>query len=121
MSASLRQCQKEKELNRIRLLGWSLEYSPANNYLTARFPKFNKNILEDLAKVVSIQLQIPLDREAQRNKTICIKWFDEHFSLIKPFLESCLCVLDEKFQPFGVQTPESLEIINMYHNQRFQY
>ena len=115
--ASSKQCEKEKELNKIRLHGWSVEQSQANAYLVNRFQKFNKPFIVDLAKVVSIQLQIPFDREAQRNKTVCIKWFDENFTRIKPFLETSLCVLDENFQHVGAQTQASLQILETYKKQ----
>ena len=119
-SASAKQRIKEIELNAQRTIGWSVENSRANQYLTQLIPNFNKNLITALAKVVSTHLNIPLDREAQRNKTICIKWFDENFNAAKEFIDKNICVLDKDYQKMGHQTPESQEIELKFKSQKLE-
>ena len=52
--------------------------------------KFGNNIkqqeLLSIANVLSSSAKLKLDRDAKRRKTVLIKWFDENWEAIKPFL-----------------------------------
>ena len=44
--------------------------------------------LLSLARVVSIYLHLQLDREAFRRKEVLIKWYDEHYETVFPFIQN---------------------------------
>jgi hypothetical protein len=46
-----------------------------------------------VAEVIAINVKLALDRESKRKKPALIKWFDENFELIGPFLDR-LILLD---------------------------
>lgn len=48
--------------------------------------KLPQTVLKSIAQVIEEQAKISLDRESKRRRTILIKWFDDHFDLISPFL-----------------------------------
>lgn len=52
--------------------------------------KFGTNIkqqeLLSIANVLSTSAKLKLDRDAKRRKTVLIKWFDENWDAIKPYL-----------------------------------
>ena len=117
-SASAKQWEKEQKLKELRKQNWSLETSLANAFLTELLPHFNKNFVTALAKIISTHLGIQFDREAQRDKSICIKWFDEHYDQVIPFIESNICILDGNYQSVGHQTPQSQEIEREFKSQQ---
>ena len=63
--------------------------------LTSRYgPKINQNQLLSLAEVVSYQLNLGLFREYKRRKEMLIKWFDENYDAVWPFIENHITVID---------------------------
>lgn len=80
------QLEKEHHLNSLRMGGWVLDTSLGHQFLN----KFlgSGYALTDalcLAKLLSCYLDIPLDRAAQRRKSVLVKWFDENIRVIEPF------------------------------------
>lgn len=48
-------------------------------------PKINQPKLKSLAKVAAMHLNIELDRDSQRYKTIMWKWYDDNIDQLIPF------------------------------------
>ena len=117
LSPSQKQLRKEKILNRLQLVGWKKENSLAYLYLKRRFPKLTKPFLIKLARCLACQQNIEFDRNSLRNKTICIKWFDDHFSQLYNYLETNLCVVDENNEIVGLPTEASQKILEIFQNQ----
>ena len=46
----------------------------------------NREQLLSLGRVLAKHLHLQLDREAFRRKEVLIKWFDEHFEVVIPFI-----------------------------------
>lgn len=47
-----------------------------------------------MAEVISDQLNIGLYREYKRRKEMLIKWFDENYDSVWPFIENHLSIID---------------------------
>ena len=92
LTASQRQNQREKENNRHYLDGWRKERSPTYAFFIIKFGKCpNKSDLFRIAKTVSLITQIPgFNRSVQRYRNVCLKWFDDHFLIVRPFLENLI-------------------------------
>ena len=112
------QCEKEKILNQMRLVGWSPDLSPSKQLLTQLYGKYNRTFLQALAKLIQEECQLYLDREAQRRKDVLYKWFDENLSVIEPYLKNHLCVTDSNFNPIGNQTKESLSLLQQHQTNK---
>jgi len=61
--------------------------------------RFGANIkqaeLTNIAQVIADSAQIKLDRDAKRRKSVLLKWFDEHWNEIHPFLDFVVIGDDE--------------------------
>ena len=90
---SERQCSKEKILNEIRMRGWNMKESKGFKYLTSIL---NGNVslhnCRVLAQTVEAYMGLQLDREAFRRKSVCVKWFDENYELIRPFVDKHIVI-----------------------------
>jgi hypothetical protein len=65
--------------------------SKAWKFLEARFgPEISKPRLVSLGCILALHLNIPLVREYKRRKGMMIKWFDDNFDCIQPFIEKCV-------------------------------
>lgn len=92
----------EKIRNEERLRGFNEKGSVAYQELCDLFgPKPSQQELLSLAQVVSEHLNILLDREATRRKKVLIKWYDEHYHLVSPFLKSKILITNQQGQPIG--------------------
>jgi hypothetical protein len=70
--------------------------SEAWKFLENRFgPDIPKPWLISLGRVLAQHLNIPLAREYKRRKGMMIKWFDDHFEFIEPFINQHVEVLTE--------------------------
>ena len=90
LNAFQRQNQREKANIKQYLEGWRKERSVTYAFFTAKFGKCpNKPDLFKIAQFVALMAQIPgVNRSAQRYKNVCLKWFDDHFLILRPFLEN---------------------------------
>lgn len=85
----------ESEFVREKLSGFEPKNSKAWINLTKRFgTKISQNQLLSIAEVVSTQLNIGLYREYKRRKEMLIKWFDENYESIWPFIENNITIID---------------------------
>ncbi|KAI5490338.1 hypothetical protein TVAGG3_0995250 [Trichomonas vaginalis G3] len=76
---------KSDEIYRVgqRLKGFTPKYSFAWKELTKQFGvEIKHQVLKDIAIEVASRLQIPLDRDAKRRKSVLIKWFDDNWEAI---------------------------------------
>lgn len=91
----INQLQYEKALLKEKLGGFDPKSSIAWTKLTDRYgPKISLDEMLSLAQAVSSVLNVPLTREYKRRKDMLIKWFDEHFDVIWPFIEENVFVED---------------------------
>ena len=78
---------KEKRRIAQRLQGFNPKDNPAWYHITQ---KFGSNIkqpeLLSIAEVCANSAGIKLDRDAKRRKSVLIKWFEENWPRIQPFL-----------------------------------
>lgn len=71
-----------------RLEGFTPTTSRAWREICERYGSgLNQTELLSLAEVISIHLGLKVDRDAKRRKEVLIKWFDENFDQILPFLD----------------------------------
>jgi hypothetical protein len=85
---------KEKDRIAGRLTGFNVKDNPAWKEITA---KFGTNIkqpeLLSIADVLARHANIKLDRDAKRRKAVLIKWFNENWTSLQPWLD--FVVLEE--------------------------
>ena len=92
----------EKIRNKQRLAGFDEKKSYAYMDLCNRYgPKPSQQELLSLAQVLSENLNILLDREALRRKRVLIKWFDENYHIIEPFLTNKILIRGPDGSPIG--------------------
>lgn len=81
---------RNSELQRIsnRLMGFDYENSIPWMVFTLKLgPHPTHADLLDVARSVSRELGFRLDRDAKRRKIVLIKWFDEHWATIAPYID----------------------------------
>lgn len=79
---------KEKERITNRLNGFNPKDNPAWREITTRFGNNIKQPeLLSIATVLASNANIKLDRDAKRRKSVLIKWFEENWKAILPFLD----------------------------------
>jgi hypothetical protein len=77
----------------MRLRNFDSENCPAMVLLTELFgTAINATDLVSLAETCSYYLDIYLDREAKRRKSVLLKWFDENLLQLGPFLREHVVV-----------------------------
>jgi hypothetical protein len=85
---------KEKDRIAVRLSGFNVKDNPVWKEITA---KFGTNIkqpeLLSIADVLARHANIKLDRDAKRRKAVLIKWFNENWASLQPYLD--FVVLEE--------------------------
>lgn len=80
---------EEKERVRRRVDGFDWRQSRVWLELTAHFgPKLNQDELISIAQLVSCHAHVKLDRDAKRRKVVLVKWFEEHWGVIRPLIGS---------------------------------
>jgi hypothetical protein len=79
---------KEKDRIASRLNGFN---SKDNSVWKAITQRFGANIkqpeLLSMALILASHANVKLDRDAKRRKSVLIKWFEENWSAIEPFLQ----------------------------------
>ena len=129
LTASQKQNQREKKEVQQYLAGWTKERSPTYVFFTKKFGKCpNKPELFSLALCMSHMTQIPVVyRTTQRYKNVCLKWFDEHFSILRPILENLYFSIPQPASPnlpsFHNYYPSSVQVssnLSIPPSQRIQ-
>jgi hypothetical protein len=82
---------KEKERIAERLGG----FNSKDNFVWKEISnRFGNNIkqpeLLSIANVLASHANLKLDRDAKRRKSVLIKWFDEHWAQVQPYLDYVL-------------------------------
>jgi hypothetical protein len=98
--ASIRALTVSEECERVRRRteGFNWKHSRAWGQLTSIYGmKLSQHELVSIGDLVAEKLEIKLDRDARRRKTVMIKWFEENWGLIQPLLH--LVVLDRTELP----------------------
>lgn len=70
-----------------RLHGFNPKNNLVTNYLSQRFGKHIKHTeLLSIANILSSNTNIKLDRDAKRRKAVLLKWFEEHWVFLCPYI-----------------------------------
>jgi hypothetical protein len=78
----------EKERIAQRLEGFNPRENQAWKEITRRFGSSIKQPeLVSMAKVLATHAKLKVDRDAQRRKTVLLKWFEENWAAVQPFLD----------------------------------
>ena len=78
----------EKRRIAMRMNGFDSKDNPVWNEISRRFgSNIKQGELTNIAKVIAESAQIKLDRDAKRRKSVLLKWFDENWAEIQPFLD----------------------------------
>jgi hypothetical protein len=78
----------EKERIAQRLEGFNPRENQAWKEITQRFgPSIKHPELLSMAKVLANHAKLKLDRDAKRRKTVLLKWFEENWAALQPFLD----------------------------------
>ena len=79
---------KEKERIATRLSGFNPKDNNVWREITQRFGASIKHPeLLSIATVLAQNANVKLDRDAKRRKSVLIKWFEENWAAISPFLD----------------------------------
>jgi hypothetical protein len=93
---------KDRILTEMRLKDFDPEHCPAATLLTRLFgTTINATDLVRLAETCAFCLDIYLDREARRRKSVLLKWFDENLQAIGPFLSEHIVVENKSQELLG--------------------
>ena len=85
--------QLQRQGNRIqrlkmRLDGFHYRETEAWSYLTNRFgPQVKLQELVSVAVLMGQVCYLRVDRDAKRSKAVIIKWFEENWDVVRPFLD----------------------------------
>ena len=81
--------QQKYERRRLvdHMSGFVMNESEAWRFQSARWGPISKCQLIALGQVVADVLQLDLVREYKRRKSTMVKWFDEYWDVIRPFIE----------------------------------
>ena len=88
LSKGRRQAGTRYQRLKIRLDGFHYRETEAWSYLTNRFGSQVK--LQELVSVAVLMGQVcylRVDRDAKRSKAVIIKWFEENWDVVRPFLD----------------------------------
>jgi hypothetical protein len=87
----------EKEWLEREMAGFDPSSSIPWRYLSQKYgERISKEEIIALGQVCSIELNITLVRDYKRRKETMLKWFSDHWSEIRPFLETRLQIIDNK-------------------------
>jgi hypothetical protein len=79
---------KEKDRIAGRLGGFNAKDTPVWKEITQRFGNNIKQPeLLSIAQVLASSADVKLDRDAKRRKTVLVKWFEENWERIAPYLD----------------------------------
>ena len=79
---------KEKERIASRLSGFNPKDNMVWHEITQKFgASIKQPELLSIATVLAQNANVKLDRDAKRRKSVLIKWFEENWAAIKPFLD----------------------------------
>lgn len=79
---------KEKQRINSRLNGFNPKDNTVWREITSRFgANIKQPELLSIAQVLASSASIKLDRDAKRRKSVLIKWFEENWAQIQPFLD----------------------------------
>ena len=79
---------KEKERIANRLGNFNPKDTPVWREITQRFGSSIKQPeLLSIATVLAQNANIKLDRDAKRRKSVLVKWFEENWQIIRPYLD----------------------------------
>jgi hypothetical protein len=79
--------RKEKERIADRLAGFNVMDNPVWREITGRFGRKIKHPeLLSIADVLAAHANIKLDRDAKRRKPVLVKWFNENWGSLRPYL-----------------------------------
>jgi hypothetical protein len=87
-SGIVQEGSREKERISERLGDFNAKDSPVWQEITRRFGKNLKQPdLLSMESVLAGNANIKLDRDAKRRKAVLLKWFDENWAVIEPYLD----------------------------------
>jgi hypothetical protein len=96
MAPLSRQANYEKQWLEKEMRDFAPFESEAWALLTSLYgSRISKPELESLGQVVARELQIDLVREYRRRKETMIKWFQNHITILRPFLQNDVDILGE--------------------------
>jgi hypothetical protein len=85
----------EKEWLEHEMKGFQPQESEAWKFLAERYgEKISKDELLSLGQVAAMELGLALVRDYKRRKATMIKWFQDNFTRLRPFLETSLEVIE---------------------------
>jgi len=85
---------KEKHRISARMAGFDPKDNEVWRQITQRFgANVKQPELLSIANVLAMNANIKLDRDAKRRKSVLIKWFQENWAIVSPFLD--FVVLEE--------------------------
>ncbi|KAH0786439.1 hypothetical protein GPJ56_009650 [Histomonas meleagridis] len=72
----------------VRLAGFDAKESPVVQDINRRFGSdIKQGELVNIAAIIAENAGIKLDRDAKRRKSVLLKWFDENWTKIQPYLD----------------------------------
>ena len=86
-STSAEQTQKKNELIVQENHNSEPKNSKAYQLLSQKFPNFNLHFIYSFLQIISHFTNIKIPREAQRSKSFCIQWCEEHLPIVEKFLK----------------------------------
>ena len=82
------EASKEKDRISERMAGFNPKDNEVWRTITAKFgPNIKQPELLSIAMVLSTNCNIKLDRDAKRRKSVLIKWFEENWATLAPYLD----------------------------------
>ena len=99
----------ERERIAMRMEGFNQKDNCAWLELTKRFGQnIKRSELMNIAQVLADAANIKLDRDAKRRKSVLLKWFDEHWTRIRPLLDYIVLEGDgEENSDYVLEDPDS--------------
>lgn len=86
---SKQEISTEKDRVKQKLAGFDARQSPACIYINSHFgADIHQQTLCKFAKKIAKKRQIILDRDSKRRKTLLLKWFHDHWDLIRTDFEN---------------------------------
>jgi hypothetical protein len=93
-----REDNQEKQRIAQRLQGFNSKDNPAWKAIAQRFgPAIKQGELLSIATVLAENANIRLDRDAKRRKSVLLKWFEENWTAVSPFID--YVVLEDTNKP----------------------
>ena len=110
------QNQKDRFLTQQRLLGFDSTRCQARVVLNEIFgDSLTGAKMLTLAEICCFKLNLYLDREARRRKSVLLKWFEENLAVIKEFLTNHIVIATEENQLLG--NPRTIAKLKQYEQE----